>query len=71
MAKNKMAEVASLFGKQLGEPFHVFSPHYKYKNFATFTSYGLIYWDDVARGWFDATAGMLNDLLLGKVVILD
>jgi hypothetical protein len=68
---NKMADVAALFGKKLGEPFYVFSSHYKYKLFATFTSYGLIYWDDVAKDWFNTTANLINDLIRGRAVIVD
>ena len=41
MAENKMAEVAKLFGKKLGEPFTVYVPFYKCKNEAVFDVHGL------------------------------
>lgn len=71
MSENKMKQVAQLFGKQLGEPFHVSHPHYKYKCFMVFISYGLVYWDDEAGDWYDTAAGVMKDLLTGKAVILD
>lgn len=65
MAENKMAEVAALFGKKLGEKFKVDTRQGVYN--AYFSENGFIvisisasYWDYV-----------LADLLTGEAVIID
>jgi hypothetical protein len=69
MAKNKMVEVAALFGKKLGERFTVERDHDRFdcrfmkRGFETFGVYENPYMD------FDCF--ILEDLLTGEAVIVN
>lgn len=70
MAENKMAEVAKLFGKNLGEEF---SGKDKYKAVwhCKFTKRGLMYLDKTFFDWQESGDYLLQFLLTGEVVIVD
>jgi len=70
MAENKMAEVAKLFGKKLGEEFTLMSK-YKDKIDCKFTKRGLMYLDKNFFDWQVSGDILLTDLLTGKAVIVD
>lgn len=63
MAENKMAEVAKLFDKKLGEEF-VIRDTYRYQITAKFSEEGILIYHVVGREW-------LNELLTGKAVIVN
>jgi hypothetical protein len=68
MAENKMAEVAKLFGKKLGEHFCVDCCNTRF--LLKFTSDGLLVFDD-SWGHWNGEDGMLEALLTGQAVIVD
>ena len=70
MAENKMADVAHLFGKELGEEFTLLSK-YKDKIDCKFTKRGLMYLDKNFFDWQVSGDILLTDLLTGKAVIVD
>ena len=65
---NKMADVAHLFGKELGEHFCVSCCNTRF--LLKFTSDGLWVFDDYWGHW-TGEDGMLEALLTGKAVIVD
>lgn len=68
MAQNKMADVAHLFGKELGEHFCVSCCNTRF--LLKFTSDGLWVFDD-SWGHWNGEDGMLEALLRGEAVIVD
>jgi hypothetical protein len=70
MNNNKMAEVAKMFGKKMGEEFTVIG---KYKNKMTcmFSMRGLMYLDTNFFDWQQSGDYLFQDLLTGKAVIVD
>ena len=73
MAENKMAEVAKLFGKELGEKFRVKDLQGQVKeSIFSFESCGLMWWNNGKSGnsliFMD---GVLCDLLASRAVIAD
>lgn len=71
MGKNKMAEVARIFGKELDEQFYV--DVFKRKRIARFTVFGVEVLDEVASPceWNMGYANLLEDLVCGRAVIVD
>lgn len=65
---NKMADVAHLFGKELGEHFCVSCCNTRF--LLKFTSDGLWVFDD-SWGHWTGEDGVLEALLTGRVVIVD
>jgi hypothetical protein len=70
MNENKMAEVAAMFGKKLGEEF-VIKGRYKDNLHCMFWLDGLLYHDGVRIEWLKSADYMLTDLLTGEAVIVD
>jgi hypothetical protein len=70
MNENKMAEVARLFGKQLGEEFTV-KDKYKTVWHCKFTKRGLMYLDKTFFDWQESGDYLLQFLLTGNAVIID
>lgn len=70
MAENKMEQVAALFGKKLGEEFIV-KTRYKGDLKCKFTNRGLYYFDECVHFWGNTSSYILEDLLTGRVVIVD
>lgn len=70
MAENKMAEVAKLFGKELGEEFTV-NDKYKTEWHCKFTKRGLLYLDKTFFDWQESGDYLLQFLLVGKAVIIN
>jgi hypothetical protein len=68
MSENKMAEVAKLFGKKLGEEFTV-KNKYKVEWHCKFTKNGLMYLDKTFFDWQESGDYLLQYLLTGKAVI--
>lgn len=73
MAENKMAEVARLFGKELGEKFRVKDLQGQVKeSIFSFESCGLMWWNNGKSGnsliFMD---GVLCDLLAHRAVIIN
>lgn len=69
MAENKMAEVASMFGKKLGEDF-VIQDSFHYSAMAKFSEEGILIYHDLARKWLN-NPYWLFELLTGEAVIVD
>lgn len=69
MAENKMAQVAEMFGKKLGEEFKVY---YKCRETlkCKITDDGLYFYYDAYRRWW-GDSGLLIELLKGEAVIVD
>ena len=68
--KNKMEEVAKLFGKKINEQFTV-KDKYKTEWHCKFTKRGLLYLDKSFFDWQDSGDYLLQSLLTGKAVIVD
>ncbi len=68
MAENKMAEVAQLFGKKLGEKFKII--HMSVTNTVKFTADGLEIYDGILKKWI-ISSGLLEALLTGEAVIIN
>jgi hypothetical protein len=72
MAENRMAEVAALFGKKLGEEFYIVlagdTP--KQKQLCKFSNDGLRVWNDI-NGWYWDSENVLHELLTEQAVILN
>ncbi|SFA76252.1 hypothetical protein [Selenomonas ruminantium] len=66
--KNKMEQVAAMFGKKLGEHFCVSCCNTRF--LLKFTSDGLWVFDDTWGHW-NGEDGMLEALLTGEAVIVD
>ena len=69
MAESKMAEVVALFGKKLNERFTV-----RYDNClfdCKFTEYGFDSYGEYENPYLDFDAFILQDLLVGRAVIVD
>lgn len=71
MAENRMAEVARLFGKKLGEEFYIIIHNKKY--IARFTVFGLSVLDESANPceWDLGHSRLLECLMIGEAVIVD
>lgn len=69
MAKNKMAEVALLFRKNLGEEF-IIQDNFHYRAMVKFSEEGMLVYHDLARKWL-TNPYWLFELLTGKAVIID
>ena len=69
MNDNKMAEVAALFGKQLGERFTVERDHDRFD--CEFSLYGFVAHGAYENPYLDFDAFILQDLLVGRAVIVD
>ena len=68
-SKNKMTQVASFFGKKIGEEFNIYS-EYRGTLKCKITDNGLsFYYDAYGRWWGDS--GLLIELLKGEAVIVD
>jgi len=67
MTKNKMAEVANLFGKELGEEFRVKSCHPEGNCVGCFSKYGF----EGLNQTVTVNVAVLLLLLTGKAVIVD
>jgi hypothetical protein len=68
MAENKMAEVAKMFGKKLGEEFGI--KREIVTNKARFTKDGLEFYDFLSDQWIGFNKP-LQELLTGTAVIVD
>ena len=69
MGKNKMAEVAQMFGKRLGERFDVMCKGNRFT--AYFTEDGIEHEANVKEfNWYSLNAYMLEGLLTGKAWIV-
>lgn len=66
---NKMAQVASFFGKKIGEEFNIYS-EYRGTLKCKITDNGLSFYYDAYRRWWE-DSGLLIELLKGDVVIVD
>ena len=66
---NRMKEIAAMFGKELEEEF-VIQDAYRYRMTAKFSEEGLLVYHVVGREWQN-NHYWLNELLAGKVVIID
>ena len=66
MAENKMAEVAKLFGKKLGEEFVINDFDMKFK--AKFEKYGMYH---MVGKWWIPSCVKFERLLLGRTTIVD
>ena len=67
--KNKMPQIAAMFGKKIGEEFNIYS-EYRGTLKCKITDNGLsFYYDAYGRWWEDS--GLLIELLKGDVVIVD
>lgn len=67
---NKMAEVARLFGKTLGEEFVILTPRGRLRKVKFTADRGLLYYDGIECAW-NKNFGYLNFLCEGKAVIVD
>ena len=67
---NKMAQVAALFGKELGEEFVILTPRGKLRKVKFTADRGLLYYDGIECAW-NKNFGYLNFLCEGKAVIVD
>ena len=65
MTENKMAEVAKLFGKRIGEDFKIKGLNLYFR----FMSCGLMVWEKEANCWLPAPHDVFMDLIQGKRVI--
>lgn len=70
MVENRMAEVAKLFGKQLGEEFEIVTPKGRIRTVKFTAERGLLYYDRIEREW-NKNFVFLNFLCEGKAVIVD
>ena len=68
MAENKMAQVAALFGKKLGERFTVERDHDRFD--CKFTLCGLAVYGAYENPYIDFDCFVLDDLLTGRAVIV-
>jgi hypothetical protein len=70
LQKNKMEQVAALFGKKLNERFTVrYDGNHLFD--CKFTECGLISYGAYDNPWLDFDTFMLQDLLVGRAVIVD
>jgi hypothetical protein len=69
MAESKMAEVASLFRKNLNEEF-IIQDNFHYRAMAKFSEEGILVYHDLARKWL-TNPYWLFELLTGEAVIVD
>ena len=67
--KNKMQQVAALFGKKLGEEFSILTPIGKFRKVKFTADRGLLFYDCIERGWHKNYA-YLDLLSRGRVVIV-
>jgi len=67
--KNKMAEVAKMFGKKLDEEFIV-NDEYRKKMICKITERGLFFYYGAYEAWWQ-DSGLLSELLIGKAVIIN
>jgi hypothetical protein len=69
MAENKMAEVAKMFGKRLGERFQVKIDNQIYD--CSFREYGFDSYGAYENPYLSFDAFILQELLTGTAVIVD
>ncbi|WP_028130256.1 hypothetical protein [Selenomonas sp. AE3005] len=69
MAENKMAEVAKMFGKKLGERFTVKIDNQRYS--CSFEEYGFNSYGAYENPYLSFDAFILQELLTGTAVIVD
>ena len=69
MAENKMAEVAKLFGKKLGERFKVKRDNEVFD--CVITRYGIYCFSVYENPYIDLNAFVLCDLLAGYAEVVD
>lgn len=69
MAENKMAQVAALFGKKLGERFTIIKGNKKLD--ARFMRYGFDLMGEYENPYMDLDFFVLADLLTGEAEILE
>ena len=68
---NRMADVARLFNKKLGEEFKVKTKYRDVEKYR-FTTKGVVYYDDMLQGWSKyPVSSILQLLLTGEAVIVD
>lgn len=67
--KNKMEQVAAMFGKRLNERFTIDRKGYRFQ--ARFTSYGLDILGEWDNPYIDVNANVLQDLLTGEEIVID
>lgn len=68
MAENKMAEVATMFGKELGEEFYIRNENDKFIAKFTELNFRIKYCEADHWRWDN---DLLADLLTGRAVIVD
>lgn len=66
-SKNKMGEVAKIFGKELGKEFIV-NDEYRKKMICKITERGLFFYHDSYEAWWQ-DSGLLSELITGEAVI--
>ena len=66
---NKMAEVAKLFNKELGERFTVQYDNYQFSCY--FSDFGFCSYGVYDNPYLDIDPFILQDLLTGRAVIID
>lgn len=71
MNENRMAEVARLFGKKLGEEFAVKDRYRTRTEWCKFTEHGLLCLDKAFFLWQNSDNDLLQHLLKGTAVIVD
>ena len=69
MSDNKMAEVAKLFGKRLGERFTVERAHDRFD--CEFSTFGFMARGAYENPYMDFECFILEDLLTGRAVIVN
>jgi hypothetical protein len=69
MAKNKMEQVAAMFGKKLGERFTIERDHDRFD--CEFASCGFMARGAYENPYMDFDCFILEDLLTGRAVIVD
>ena len=70
MADNKMAEVAKMFGKRLGEEFIVNEEECRKNLICKMTERGLFFYHGSYKAWWQ-DSGLLSELITGEAVIVD
>lgn len=69
IAENKMAEIAEIFGRKLGEAFYVVEAGdtLRQRHLCRFTFDGLQVWSDVINNWMWDGENLLHDIVTGQV----
>ncbi len=69
MEKNKMEQVAAMFGKKLGEEFIV-NDEYRKKMICKITERGLLFFHGSYEAWWQDSR-LLSELITGEAVIVN